>query len=69
MARGHVNRANRPNTWLHRPALHVKKTLASPEPSTHGTTRKKLTAGIRSALLRSPDSALEASYFAVVPWH
>jgi hypothetical protein len=37
MASGHVNRANRPNTWLHRPALHVKKTLASPEPSTHGT--------------------------------
>src|SRR6516164_8117496 len=30
----------RPNTWLHRPALHVKKTLASREPSTHGTTRK-----------------------------
>ena len=21
MASGHVNRANRPNTWLHRPAL------------------------------------------------
>jgi hypothetical protein len=37
MASGHVNRANRPNTWLHRPALHVKKTLANPEPSTHGT--------------------------------
>jgi hypothetical protein len=40
MASGHVNRANRPNTWLHRPALQVKKTLASREPSTHGTTRK-----------------------------
>ena len=39
MASGHVIRANRPNTWLHRPALHVKKTLASREPSTHGTER------------------------------
>src|SRR5262249_51073273 len=29
MASGHVSRANRPNTWLHRPALHVKKTLAN----------------------------------------
>jgi hypothetical protein len=40
MASGHVSRANRPNTWLHRPALHVKKTLASREPSTHGTSQK-----------------------------
>src|SRR5262249_50414057 len=40
MASGHVSRANRPNTWLHRPALHVKKTLASREPSTHGTNAK-----------------------------
>ena len=38
MASGHVSRANRPNTWLHRPALHVKKALASREPSTHGTS-------------------------------
>ena len=44
MASGHVSRANRPNTWLHRPALHVKKTLASREPSTHGTTRKNVRA-------------------------
>ena len=37
MASGHVNRANRPNTWLLRPtAACVKKTLANPEPSTHG---------------------------------
>ena len=39
MASGHVNRTNRPNTWLHRPASDVKKTLANPEPSTHGTKR------------------------------
>ena len=39
MASGHVNRANRPNTWPHRPAAEVKKALANREPSTHGTTR------------------------------
>ena len=38
MASGHVNRIKRPNTWLHRPLLqNVKKALANPEPSTHGT--------------------------------
>ena len=38
MASGHVNRTKRPNTWLHRPTLqNVKKALANPEPSTHGT--------------------------------
>src|SRR5258705_13240178 len=40
MASGHVNRINRPNTWLHRPMLqNVKKALANTEPSTHGTKR------------------------------
>ena len=40
MASGHVNRIKRPNTWLHRPMLqNVKKVLANPEPSTHGTKR------------------------------
>ena len=40
MASGHVNRTKRPNTWLHRPMLqNVKKALAKPEPSTHGTSR------------------------------
>jgi hypothetical protein len=40
MASGHVNRTYRPNTWLHRPMLqNVKKSLANPEPSTHGTFR------------------------------
>jgi hypothetical protein len=39
MASGHVNRVNRPNTWLHRPMLqNVKKVLANSEPSTHGTS-------------------------------
>src|SRR5450631_4304551 len=40
MASGHVSRMKRPNTWLHRPMLqNVKKALANPEPSTHGTKR------------------------------
>jgi hypothetical protein len=40
MASGHVNRTKRPNTWLHRPMLqNVKKALANPESSTHGTFR------------------------------
>jgi hypothetical protein len=42
MASGHVNRIKRPNTWLHRPMLqNVKKALANPEPSTHGTFRTR----------------------------
>jgi hypothetical protein len=37
MASGHVNRANRPNTWLLRPDCCTReKSLGSPEPSTHG---------------------------------
>jgi len=40
MASGHVNRIQRPNTWLHRPILqNVKKPLANPEPSTHDPGR------------------------------
>src|SRR5450755_2082147 len=40
MASGHVNRIERPNTWLHRPMLqNVKKVLANPEPSTHDPRR------------------------------
>jgi hypothetical protein len=40
MASGHVNRANRPNTWLHRSDLQREKVLANLEPSTHGTKRQ-----------------------------
>jgi hypothetical protein len=40
MASGHVNRTQRPNTWLHRPSLqNAKIPLANSEPSTHGTKR------------------------------
>jgi len=40
MASGHVNRANRPNTWPQPTSCTVKKTLASREPSTHGNTHR-----------------------------
>jgi hypothetical protein len=40
MASGHVNRINRPNTWLHRPMLqNVKKALANP----HSKARLRIT--------------------------
>ena len=51
MASGHVNRINRPNTWLHRPMLqNVKKVLANPEPSTHGTNRTCRDVRVESAI-------------------
>jgi hypothetical protein len=50
MASGHVNRIKRPNTWLHRPMLqNVKKALANPEPSTHGTFRTSAVSAAMSA--------------------
>src|SRR5258705_2439162 len=55
MASGHVNRVNRPNTWLHRPMLqNVKKALANSEPSTHG-------AAARDAVIVSGMSAVAAA--------
>jgi hypothetical protein len=40
MASGHVNRENRPNTWLHPTGIcDVKIFLANSEPSTHGPSR------------------------------
>jgi hypothetical protein len=43
MASGHVNRIQRPNTWLHRPMLqNVNKALANSEPSTNRTYRAGL---------------------------
>ena len=52
MASGHVNRIKRPNTWLHRPMLqNVKKALANPEPSTHGTFFGNLSALVECLLL------------------
>jgi len=51
MASGHVNRIKRPDTWLHRPMpQNVKKVLANPEPSTHGT---KPTCRLRRAMSAS----------------
>ena len=55
MASGHVNRIKRPNTWLHRPMLqNVKKALANPEPSTHGTQADKMARIPISPILSAP---------------
>jgi hypothetical protein len=67
MASGHVSRANRPNTWLHRPALHVKKTLASREPSTHGTSEKCEHARFMSRLRRKAAIVKLPRHVAEVP--
>ena len=63
MASGHVNRIKRPNTWLHRPMLqNVKKALANPEPSTHGTfetCRRAVTMSVlrdRAEVVHAPQS-------------
>jgi hypothetical protein len=62
MASGHVNRINRPNTWLHRPMLqNVKKALANTEPSTHGTFET-----CQRALRMSALGTLRKSRFSVV---
>jgi hypothetical protein len=56
MASGHVNRIKRPNTWLHRPMLqNVKKALANPEPSTHGTFETCRPSVTVSAFGRKPE--------------
>jgi hypothetical protein len=58
MASGHVSRIKRPDTWLHRPMLqNVKKALANPEPSTHGTLetyRSALTMSVSREDQKSP---------------
>jgi hypothetical protein len=56
MASGHVNRIKRPNTWLHRPMLqNVKKVLANPEPSTHGTFRTSRDIRLESVMRTKAD--------------
>ena len=57
MASGHVNRANRPNTWPQPTSRTVKKTLANREPSTHGTSRKCSRARGMTAIGGKPDAA------------
>jgi hypothetical protein len=61
MASGHVNRIKRPNTWLHRPILQsVKKALANPEPSTHGTNRTGR-GGLMMSVHRVPAQPVDAT--------
>jgi len=56
MASGHMNRVKRPDTWLHRPILqNVKKALANPEPSTHGTNRNNRAGPLTSVVRGRPE--------------
>jgi hypothetical protein len=66
MASGHVNRIKRPDTWLHRPMLqNVKKVLANPEPSTHGTKRTSRDVRNLVAIGRKADMAVTSADFPV----
>ena len=66
MASGHVNRTKRPNTWLHRPTLqNVKKALANPEPSTHGTKRQFARCKAMSGVGVKADLSVERPDFSV----
>src|SRR5258708_21130839 len=66
MASGHVNRIKRPDTWLHRPMLqNVKKVLANPEPSTHGTNRTSRAGPMMSVDRSRPQSAVEGKTGAI----
>jgi hypothetical protein len=65
MASGHVNRANRPNTWPQPTSRTVKKTLANGEPSTHGTMRTMQTPGIMAAVNARADTRTAVSS----SWH
>jgi hypothetical protein len=62
MASGHVNRASRPNTRLHRPICYVKKALANSEPSTHGALRTWILEA-RSRWANSGRANAEAAFF------
>jgi hypothetical protein len=62
MASGHVNRTDRPNTWQHRPTCGVKKVLANPEPSTHGTFETRRNVRYSVAIRGKADVARKAHF-------
>ena len=49
-ASGHVNRIQRPNTWLPRPSLQREDLIANSEQSTHGPKRPRLLFAFASAV-------------------
>ena len=55
MASGHANRANRPNTWLHRPSLQREDSPCQLG-AVHTTFRSKAIDPFRSALRGQADS-------------
>jgi hypothetical protein len=57
MASGHVNRTQRPNTWLHRSSLRREILLANSEPSTHGPSRNSARRSASVALGVTADTA------------
>ena len=65
MASGHVNRTQRPNTWLHRPTLRREDFLANSEPSTHGPSLPRRTfafASVIGGIAAAPASERRASF-------
>jgi hypothetical protein len=56
MASGHVNRANRPNTWLHRPALQreEKPCQQGAVHTWHSCYEQSRRSGVWFGLLRGP---------------
>ncbi len=67
MASGHVNRIKRPDTWLHRPMLqNVKKVLANPEPSTHGTKRTCQVRSVMSAFRGKAENICSQRVFRIL---
>ena len=65
MASGHANRIKRPNTWLHRPICKtVKKALANPEPSTHGTFRTCRDVRVESVMRTEADISMLPTFSA-----
>jgi hypothetical protein len=66
MASGHVNRVNRPNTWLHRQMLQTfKKVLANSEPSTHGG-KADIVSGWMMPPGQNDKGAVKATQYSVV---
>ena len=63
MVSGHVNRANRPNTWLHRPTLQSEDFSCQPGAVHHGPNAKRHDAALMATEKRTLDYAGATSHF------
>ena len=61
MASGHVNRANRPNTWLHRPMLQSEVSPCQP-----GAVHTWPLVDIRQALMSTSEGRADQAYAVVI---